>query len=63
MVPDILGFRVEEGINILLKSGIKSDSIVIKDYLSPKEDILGNDRRILRVDEENERITLIVSNF
>jgi hypothetical protein len=63
MIPDILGLKLEDGIDVLVKSGIKGDDLTIKEYLSPKKDILGDDRRILRVDKENERITLIVSYF
>lgn len=63
MIPDILGFRLEEGIDMLLRSGIIKSSIVVRDYFSPKKDILGREKRVLRVDEEDGRITLIVSYF
>lgn len=63
MLPDVLGFRIEEGIQKLRESGIEPDSVSIKEYYSPKLDIIGNDRRIVRVKKSDKRIILTVSNF
>lgn len=63
MLPDILGYKMEEGIQKLRESGIEPDSVSIVEYYSPKLDIIGNDRRIVRVKKSDNRIILTVSNF
>jgi hypothetical protein len=63
MLPDILGQNVKEGLDILLKYGVDSDNIIVSEYLSPKADIIGNDRRIIKVSECRGRIILTVSYF
>lgn len=63
MLPDVLGYKMEEGIQKILESGIEPDSVSIEEYYSPKIDIIGNDKRIVRVKESDNRIILTVSNF
>lgn len=63
MIPDILGYNLEDGIKLLNRSGVKIDNIIIEEYTSPMQDIIGNDIRILKVKDCFGKITLIVSNF
>lgn len=63
MLPDILGCELEKGIQKLCESGIDLDCILTVDYFSPKVDIIGDDRRIVRVKKKDNRIILTVSNF
>lgn len=63
MIPDVLGYELEEGIRILAEHGVDRNSISVCQYLSPKGDMLGNDQRIVRVDRIQDRITLVVSYF
>lgn len=63
MLPDILGFSLDEGIDILHKSGFCAGDIIINEYFSPKRDIIGNTKRIVRVDNLIEKIILTVSYF
>jgi len=63
MLPDVLGYKVSEGLSLLADSGVDPGSIVIKEYYSPKVDIIGNDVRILRINEIQGSIILIVGNF
>lgn len=63
MLPDIIGYRVEKGISLLLEAGISQNNVVIYEYSSPKMDKIGNIRRILKVDIKLGKIILTVSNF
>lgn len=63
MVPDILGFELEDGLSLLAESGIAADDIVIDEYFSPKKDIIGNKRRIVRIKFESGKVVLTVSYF
>lgn len=63
MLPDILGRNVDKGIALLREYGLNSDDIVINEYSSPKMDIIGDDRRIIRVDTKLGKIILTVCNF
>jgi len=63
MVPDILGWELDIGIEILKKHGFKGEDIIIREYTSPKKDTIGNDMRILKTDISCGKITLFVSYF
>jgi hypothetical protein len=63
MLPDILGFHIDEGIDLLVKSGINNSDISICEYYSPKEDKMGSDRRIVKTNEVSGKIILTVSYF
>lgn len=63
MIPDILGFTLNDGIDLLNKSGFEQKDIVIIEYSSPKGDKIGNDRRIVRVDSRSGKILLLTCNF
>jgi hypothetical protein len=63
MIPDILGYKLEKGIELLCKQGISPETIVIREYISPNMVILGNEKRILRASRKKGEIFLIVSNF
>lgn len=63
MLPDILGYNLEIGTLLLKEYGVKIEDIIICDYMSPKKDIIGNDKRILGINEISGKIVLTVSNF
>lgn len=63
MIPDILGYDLKDGIDLIKKSGIDDRDIFIKQYISPGGENKGNDTRILRVDMKDGKIILIVSGF
>jgi uncharacterized membrane protein len=63
MLPDILGYNIDEGLVLLGKCGINNSSIIIHEYLSPKSDIVGNERRILKTSEDAGKIIIVVSYF
>jgi hypothetical protein len=63
MLLDIVGYNIFEGIEILRKNNINNEQLVVKEYSSPRGDIIGDDKRIVRVDERCGKITLIISNF
>lgn len=63
MIPDIVGYELDEGIRIIAESGFDSSRINVNEYLSPKKDKIGCTPRILRVDKHHEMITLTISYF
>jgi hypothetical protein len=63
MIPDILGYDLKDGIDLIKKSGIDDRDIFIKKYISPGKENAGNDTRILRVDMKDGKIILIVGGF
>lgn len=63
MLPDILGYKVDKGIALLRECGLNFHDVVINEYSSPKMDIIGDDRRIIKVDNRFGKIILTVCNF
>lgn len=63
MLPDIIGYNIEEGISLLLKSGFKIEDIHMIEYTSLKHQVLGEDARILKAAVQNGKVILTVSYF
>lgn len=63
MLPDIVGYCLEDGMVALGENGINIDDIIINEYNSPRNRIMGTDRRIIKSDEKDGKVILIVGNF
>lgn len=63
MIPDVLGYKLEDAIKFLNESGISMEDMKTQEYTSPKKDIIGNDIRVLKVEKSCGKITLVISNF
>ncbi|KPU43914.1 hypothetical protein OXPF_20790 [Oxobacter pfennigii] len=63
MLPDILGFILDEGIIKLNMAGIVNDDIIIEEYYSPRKEKIGEEKRILKVYNNAQKIILIVGCF
>jgi hypothetical protein len=63
MIPDIIGYNINDGLYMLKQNGFSLDDIVLHEYMSPKMDIIGNDLRILKAEQINSKIILTISYF
>ena len=63
MVPDIIGYNINDGLYMLKQNGFSIGDIVLHEYMSPKMDIIGNDLRILKTEQINSKIILTISYF
>jgi len=63
MLPDILGYRLDKGIQLLKEQGVDTHYVLIDEYNSPKNVIMGTDKRIIRADEKDGKVILIVGSF
>lgn len=63
MVPDIIGYNINDGLYMLKQNGFSLGDIVLHEYMSPKMDIIGNDLRILKTEQINSKIILTISYF
>ena len=63
MIPDIIGYNINDGLYMLKQNGFSIGDIVLHEYMSPKMDIIGNDLRILKTEQINSKIILTISYF
>lgn len=65
MLPDIVGYKVSDGVEILKKYGINKDDIVIDQYTSPniRGADIGSDNRVIKVKKVDGKIILIAGSF
>lgn len=63
MLPDIIGYNINDGLYMLKQNDFSMDDVVLCEYMSPKMDIIGNDLRILKAEQNNSKIILTISYF
>lgn len=60
MLKDIIGYEVDDAIKILEDNNY---IIILKEYTTPRRDIMGNRKRVVKVTEKDNNVIIIFSYF